>query len=60
MIGAMNLVNWIGILLSALFFKICNEVYGHLEVSSSWTFAAAALLMLPVALFYRPRDEALS
>ena len=60
MIGAMNLVNWIGILLSAVFYEICKMVYGLLHVSSSWTFAAAGLLMLPVALFYRPREESLT
>ncbi|HEY3964718.1 MAG TPA: hypothetical protein VGM05_09230, partial [Planctomycetaceae bacterium] len=57
-IGAMNLFNWVGIFLSA-------GVYGlfiwliklpQLQLRACGLFAATALLMLPIALFYRPRE----
>ena len=58
MIGAMNLFNWAGIVLSA-------AVYAGLAKTVAaggdyhWVFAGAGLLMLPVALLYRPADEQL-
>ncbi|MCA9028044.1 MAG: MFS transporter [Planctomycetaceae bacterium] len=68
MMGAMNLFNWLGILLSAVGYGICSKLFveppateGADPVSHiGWTFAVVAGLMLPVALFYRPRDEELS
>ncbi len=59
MIGAMNLINWIGILASAGFFYLCTALLDLAALPVSWTFAATGLLMLPVALFYRPKDEIL-
>ncbi len=59
MIGAMNLVNWIGIMLSAVFYGaakyLCDSV---LQVRLCWIFAMCALVMLPIALFYRPNIQA--
>jgi MFS family permease len=57
MIGAMNLINWVGILAASLFFYVCTRLLDKMELPVSWTFAAAGMLILPVALFYRPRDE---
>jgi hypothetical protein len=55
MIGAMNLMNWIGIVVSAGFFgaaeHVCDSV---LHVRLCWIFGMCALVMLPVAIFYRP------
>ncbi|MEX0700609.1 MAG: MFS transporter [Planctomycetales bacterium] len=67
MIGAMNLVNWIGILGSAAFFAACTGLFGEqaalaragIDAPISWTFALLALALLPVALLYHPREEAL-
>ncbi len=67
MMGAMNLFNWMGILLSAAGYGVCSYLFvqpplteGGAPVSSiGWTFAVVAALMLPVALFYRPKDEEL-
>ncbi len=66
MIGAMNLINWIGIVFSALFYQVCISLLDAFQLRGqtdslqvSWVFAALAVLMLPVAVFYRPRDEAL-
>jgi len=64
MIGAMNLINWIGILAAALFYGVCSAwftdppaVKGGEPVSHiSWTFALVAGMLLPVALLYRPAD----
>ncbi len=68
MMGAMNLLNWIGILLSAASYGVCSKLFtqppateGGEPVSYiSWTFAVVAGIMLPVALFYRPADEELT
>jgi acyl-[acyl-carrier-protein]-phospholipid O-acyltransferase/long-chain-fatty-acid--[acyl-carrier-protein] ligase len=62
MIGAMNLINWIGIVLSAAFYFAALELFAALNrtglrIEVSWIFAALAALLLPVALFYHPRDE---
>jgi MFS family permease len=58
MIGAMNLLNWIGIVISAVFFGaaeyVCESV---LRVRVCWIFGMCALVMLPVALFYRPQID---
>ena len=55
MIGAMNLFNWAGIVLSSAVFAglVATVAAGN---RYHWTFAAAAALILPVALFYRPAD----
>ena len=66
-IGAMNLVNWIGILLAAGFYGLCSSwftevaaIKGQPPVSHiSWTFALVAGMLIPVALFYRPADQPL-
>jgi len=59
MIGAMNLVNWIGIVISAGLYAVLSLVFGESRQYSG-IFAVAAALLLPVALFYRPADEALN
>jgi acyl-[acyl-carrier-protein]-phospholipid O-acyltransferase/long-chain-fatty-acid--[acyl-carrier-protein] ligase len=68
MIGAMNLMNWIAILLAAAGYAVCSLLFttapatpgGRPESSISWTFAVLAVLVLPVALRFRPPDEALA
>ncbi|MBT4867027.1 MAG: MFS transporter [Planctomycetaceae bacterium] len=59
MIGAMNLVNWIGILLAAGFYQVCTMLFEDAGVSISWIFAITSMLLLPVAILYRPREESL-
>jgi hypothetical protein len=54
MIGAMNLINWIGILLAAGFYFAAEAICRMLHAPVSWIFAMTAAVMLPVALFYRP------
>lgn len=57
-IGAMNLVNWIGILLSARIYAGFDFVREMAHAPHSAMFAGAAVLLLPVALCYRPRETA--
>jgi hypothetical protein len=54
MIGAMNLINWIGIMLAAVFYLLVIEACRILQIRESWIFAMSAAVMLPVALLYRP------
>jgi MFS family permease len=57
MIGAMNLVNWIGIMLAAVFYLLVIMVCKGLQIRESWIFAMSAAVMLPVAMFYRPNVQ---
>ena len=58
MIGAMNLLNWIGIVIAAVFFGVAEYVCESvLRVRVCWIFGMCALVMLPVALFYRPKID---
>ncbi|MFO0919736.1 MAG: MFS transporter [Planctomycetaceae bacterium] len=56
-IAATNLMMWIGICLSAVVYGIANQI---LVVTLGWppasAFAVSAMLMLPLALFYRPPE----
>lgn len=58
MIGAMNLANWIGIVASAGLYAALAAIFGDGR-QYSLIFGAGALIMLPVALLYRPKDEVL-
>ncbi len=68
MIGAMNLINWIGILLAAGFYGFCSALFttapdaatGEPRSTISWTFAIIAVLLVPIAIWYRPADEPLT
>ena len=68
MIGAMNLINWIGILAAALFYGLCSAWFTQAPLAEgeppishiAWTFAVVAGLLLPIALLYRPADVPLS
>lgn len=56
-IGAMNLFNWVGIVLSAFFYTAAERTCAGLGVRFSWTFAVLAVFMGAVALFYRPKSN---
>lgn len=60
MIGAMNLINWIGIVLSALFFGIFTWGFNALNWPMSNVFLFLAAVILPIAILYHPKDELLS
>lgn len=58
--GLMNLTTWTGILLSAAFSGAFMLVFVEkLHFRISYVFVACALMMLPLALFYRPADAPL-
>jgi MFS family permease len=57
MIGAMNLANWIGIVLSAAFYLAGDAFCKAVNIPYSGIFIALAVVMVPVAVFFRPQLE---
>ena len=57
MIAVMNQCTWIGIILGALLFKGSLLVLDAMQWPRSTVFAITAVVMLPVALFYRSENE---
>jgi acyl-[acyl-carrier-protein]-phospholipid O-acyltransferase/long-chain-fatty-acid--[acyl-carrier-protein] ligase len=61
MIGTMNLINWVGILFSSVFYHYCQRLFTAIGLPPFYTFGATALvILLPIALFYRPKDVSLA
>jgi acyl-[acyl-carrier-protein]-phospholipid O-acyltransferase/long-chain-fatty-acid--[acyl-carrier-protein] ligase len=60
MIALMNQCNWIGIILGAILFKMCTIALDYTGQPRNVVFGVTALLMLPVALFYRPKEQQLA
>lgn len=58
-IAAMNQFSWAGIILGAVIFSVCIQVLDATGWPRNVIFAVTAALMLPVAIFYRPKDEPL-
>ncbi len=58
-IGVMNLFNWIGIAAAGPFWKLCNSFLGHYQ-APNLLFAAAAVAVVPLLIFYHPKDEQLA
>ena len=60
MIAAMNQCTWVGIILGAILYMGCVKAIeqGLVDVPHSSVFAMAALLILPIAMFYRPKHAA--
>lgn len=56
MIGTMNLINWVAIIFSAVFYELGVWLLSAANLPKFGMFALAALVMLPIALFYRPAD----
>lgn len=59
MIGAMNLINWIGIALSGAFYEIGKQVLVRQGASPNAIFGAIAVVILIAALLFRMQDEPL-
>ncbi|MGC1275128.1 MAG: MFS transporter [Planctomycetaceae bacterium] len=59
MIAAMNLFNWVGIVFAPFVYLAAAWTLGALSLPVSLTFVLGAVLILPVAFLYRPKDEAL-
>jgi acyl-[acyl-carrier-protein]-phospholipid O-acyltransferase/long-chain-fatty-acid--[acyl-carrier-protein] ligase len=60
MIATMNQFSWIGVILSAIIWEACVRVHDLTGWPLSTFFALTAALLLPVATFYRPKDERLA
>ena len=54
MIATQNLLNWIGIFLSAGVYALVEKLLRKIGWPTNGVFALTALLMLPVAIWYRP------
>jgi acyl-[acyl-carrier-protein]-phospholipid O-acyltransferase/long-chain-fatty-acid--[acyl-carrier-protein] ligase len=62
-IGSMNLITWVGVLCSAGFFGVSSLILEQYKLAKGiehqpveFVFAALAVIILPVALLYRPRE----
>jgi acyl-[acyl-carrier-protein]-phospholipid O-acyltransferase/long-chain-fatty-acid--[acyl-carrier-protein] ligase len=60
MIAVMNQANWIGILLAVGVYWTLTKLIEWQQWPRSVVFGFIALLMLPIALFYHPKNETLS
>ncbi|MCA9239054.1 MAG: MFS transporter, partial [Planctomycetales bacterium] len=60
MIALMNQCNWIGIVIGAGIFKLTLLILNNTNQPRNTMFIVAALIMLPIALFYRPEERRLS
>jgi acyl-[acyl-carrier-protein]-phospholipid O-acyltransferase/long-chain-fatty-acid--[acyl-carrier-protein] ligase len=59
MIATMNQCTWVGIILGSVLYGVCIWVLDRTGWPRSTIFVVTAVLMLPVAIFYRPKDEKL-
>ena len=57
-LGVVNLLQWIWIFAAGLFYGVCRWVSEELGWPISATFLATAIVILPVALFYGARMDA--
>ena len=57
MMGTMNLINFCGLVASAVAFLALRSLWGELELPISWTFPVLALVVLPVAIWFRPPEQ---
>jgi acyl-[acyl-carrier-protein]-phospholipid O-acyltransferase/long-chain-fatty-acid--[acyl-carrier-protein] ligase len=55
-VATMNQCTWLGIILGAILYSACIMVLDATGWPRNTIFAVTAALMLPVALFYRPKD----
>jgi acyl-[acyl-carrier-protein]-phospholipid O-acyltransferase/long-chain-fatty-acid--[acyl-carrier-protein] ligase len=56
-IATTNLANWIAIIASAAIYALFDVIVRAASVPRATIFALTALLMLPVAIFYRPQTR---
>ncbi|MEO0530009.1 MAG: MFS transporter [Planctomycetota bacterium] len=58
-IALMNQCNWVGIIVGAFLFKGAVLFCDTFDQPRNTAFAVGALVMLPIALFYRPKEREL-
>jgi acyl-[acyl-carrier-protein]-phospholipid O-acyltransferase/long-chain-fatty-acid--[acyl-carrier-protein] ligase len=56
-IGTMNLINWVGIIASGGYYFVCDRLAAAMGWPPSSIFAMTAVLLVPVAVLYRPRNK---
>lgn len=54
-IGAMNFITWIGIVSASGFYWICSTGFPAIGLPTSWTFATLAIIMVAIAILFRPK-----
>ncbi len=59
MIAVMNQCNFLGIIVGGFLFGIAISSLAAAALPQNLVFAVTAVIMLPIALFYRPKDRAL-
>jgi MFS family permease len=59
-VATMNQLTWIGVILGSIIYSVCVQVLDQTGGPRNTIFAVTAALMLPIAIFYRPKDEPLS
>jgi MFS family permease len=59
MIATMNQFSWIGVILGAVLYSVCLKLLNATGWPRSTVFGITALLILPVAILYRPKDDKL-
>lgn len=59
MIALMNQCNWVGIIVGALLYKASLTLCDTFDQPRNTAFLIGALVMLPIALFYRPKEREL-
>ena len=59
MIGAMNLLNWIGIVMSGIFYGIFGKLFVFLEIGPNAIFGAVSVVVLVAILLFKMQDESL-
>lgn len=59
MIGAMNLVNWVGIVLSGAFYEIGKQILVRVGASPNAIFGSIAIVILLAGVMFPMRDESL-
>jgi MFS family permease len=60
MIAVMNQANWVGIAISGALYNLFASIIASFNWPRSITFLFIAALMLPIAIFYHPKNEILS
>jgi acyl-[acyl-carrier-protein]-phospholipid O-acyltransferase/long-chain-fatty-acid--[acyl-carrier-protein] ligase len=60
MIATMNQFSWVGVILGAVLYQACLWVLNATGWPRATIFGITAVLILPVAILYRPKDERLA
>jgi MFS family permease len=60
MIAVMNQANWVGVLIAQLLYGLLSTLLEAINWPRSFMFLFIAAMLLPIVLFYHPKDELLS